>query len=382
MICSSARRLSRTMQVTRETDVEKRRDLAGVRVAVSGVGGGVGQAILRALRLVSSDLWILGLDMNPRSAGLYTVDTGHCLPPCTEPGYIEQLLDVLRKERISTLIPGSDPELAVLARARDEIEAAGILVLVGAPDPVDICRDKRLSSEFFRELGFPFVRTVHVADAPHLGEEVGYPLVVKPVGGSASRGVAVVFSRSELEPYLGQPAYIAQESAFPASWAHEADVVSAETVYRGGSLRQEEEISIQVVYDHVGEHVGTFTSVNRLQSGVPIFVDPQRIPQVESVVGQMANALRDRGLIGPCNFQCRLTDQGSKVFEINPRFTGITGVRAAMGFNAVEAVLQRVLLDTPVDEVRASLVQPMDRLSIRYVDETIVSRAQLEEMGA
>lgn len=369
------------MQIMKEIDVESRRDLADVRVAVSGVGGGVGQAILRALRLVPSDLWILGLDMNPRSAGLYTVDMGYCLPPCKEPGYIEQLLDVLKKERISVLIPGSDPELAVLARARDEIETAGIRVLVGAPDPVDVCRDKRLSSGFFRELGFPFVRTVHVADAPLLGEEVGYPLVVKPVGGSASRGVAVVFSRSELEPYLEQPGYIAQESAFPASWTHNAGGLATESVYRGGSLRQEEEISIQVVYDHVGEHVGTFTSVNRLQSGVPIFVDPQRIPQVELVVEQMANALRDRGLIGPCNFQCRLTDQGPRVFEINPRFTGITGVRAAMGFNAVEAVLCRVLLNTPVDEVRASLVQPTDRLSIRYVDETIVPRVRLEEMG-
>jgi len=137
-----------------------------------------------------------------------------------------------------------------------------------------------------------------------------------------------------------------------------------------------------VIYDHLGEHLGTFTSVNRLQGGVPIYVDPQRIPQVESLVEQMASALRDRGLIGPCNLQCRLTEDGPKIFEINPRFTGITGVRAAMGFNAVEAVLSRLLHDAPIDEVRASLIQPTDQLSIRYVDEAIVPRERLEEMGA
>jgi biotin carboxylase len=207
-------------------------------------------------------------------------------------------------------------------------------------------------------------------------------LVVKPIGGSASRGVAVVFSRAELQPYLAQSGYIAQEAAFPTSWTRKDRGIVSETVHRGGSLRQEDEISIQVVFDHVGEHLGTFTSVNRLQSGVPIFVDPQRVPRVEEVVERMAEALRDRGLIGPCNFQSRLTEQGPKVFEVNPRFTGITGVRAAMGFNEVEAVLRRALFEEPIEAVRASLVQPTDRLSVRYVDEMIVPRARLEEMGA
>jgi carbamoylphosphate synthase large subunit len=362
--------------------VRKRRTLGGVRVAVTGVGGGVGQSILRALRMTSPDLWILGLDMNPRSAGLYLADAGCLLPACTDPDYVGRLVDVLKRERVTVLIPGSDPELPVLARAREKIEATGPRVVVGAPQAVDVCRDKRRSSGFFRELGFPFVRTVPIAQAADLADEVGYPLVVKPIGGSASRGVAVVFSRAELQPYLAQSGYIAQEAAFPTSWSRKDRGIVSEAVHRGGSLRQEDEISIQVVFDHVGEHLGTFTSVNRLQSGVPIFVDPQRVPRVEEVVERMAEALRDRGLIGPCNFQSRLTEQGPKVFEVNPRFTGITGVRAAMGFNEVEAVLRRALFEEPIEAVRASLVQPTDRLSVRYVDEMIVPRARLEEMGA
>jgi carbamoyl-phosphate synthase large subunit len=366
----------------RETEVGNKLHLGNARIAVTGVGGGVGQAVLRALRTASLDIWTLGMDMNPRSAGLYSTNLGHRLPPCTAPDYIDRLLAIMLEHRISVLIPGSDPELLALSRARHEIEAAGIRVIVGAVGPVEICRDKRLSSDFFRELGFPFVRTVPVADAVSLAAEVGYPLVVKPIGGSASRGVIIVFSRSELEPLLSRPGYIAQECAFPASWSRETGGITAEAVYRGRSLRQEEEISIQVVYDLAGHHLGTFTSVNRLQDGVPTYVDPQRIPQAEAIVEQMAHALRDQGLVGPCNLQCRLTEEGPKVFEINPRFTGITGVRAAMGFNAVAAVLHRTLFDTPVDTIRASLVQPKDQLSIRYVDEIIVPREELEEMNA
>ena len=348
---------------------------------MTGVGGGVGQAVLRALRLTSPDLWILGLDMNPRGAGLYLADGRACLPPCSEAEYLPRLSEILERERIDVLIPGSDPELAVLARARGALEALGVRVVVGGAEPIDICRDKERCAEVLRADGFPFVRTVPVGQALSLAQEVGYPLVLKPLGGSASRGVRIVFSESELEPYLSQPGTIAQEPAFPSSWTQEPGGIAAEHVFRNGTLRQEEEISIQVIHDHEGHHLGTFASINRLQGGVPIFIDPQELPQVEALAEQMAEALRTRGLIGPCNIQCRLTEAGPKVFEINPRFTGITGLRAAMGFNAVKAVLERWMFDKPVAEVRASLVRTRGLCGVRYVDETVVDRAQMLEMG-
>jgi nucleoside-diphosphate-sugar epimerase len=40
------------------------------------------------------------------------------------------------------------------------------------------------------------------------------------------------------------------------------------------------------------------------------------------------------------NIQGRLTNKGFKIFEINPRFTGITGLRALMGFNEVEICIK------------------------------------------
>jgi carbamoylphosphate synthase large subunit len=85
--------------------------------------------------------------------------------------------------------------------------------------------------------------------------------------------------------------------------------------------------------------------------------------------------------VGPCNFQCRLTSEGVRVFEVNTRFTGITGVRAAMGWNEVEAVVRRMAFDEPVDAVRASLRRRYDVLGMRYVDEKLVSRRAFEELA-
>jgi len=349
----------------------------GAKIAVTGVGGGVGQSIIRALRRSNAGYRILGLDMNPLSAGLYQCDRAKPVPPCDHADYVPRLAEILIEEKVAVLIPGSDPELSVLAEAKSALEETGAHVFVGGAEAVAICRDKLACARFFRQHGLPFVRTVPVQEAMDLAEEVGFPLIVKPLGGSASRGTELVFDAKGLERHLGREGYIAQEFAMPAVWKDDFARRGAASVFPRGALRQEEEVSIQVLLDHEANRLGTFCSVNRLQSGVPIHVDPRRIPEAEAIVGRMADELIGVGLTGPTNYQCRLTDEGPKVFEINPRFTGITAVRAAMGFNEVDAILGRILRGLSVEDARGALVQPSDVVSCRYVDEIVVPRDRL-----
>lgn len=351
-----------------------------VCVAVTGVGGGVGQAILRALRHSTMEFRVVAVDMEPRSPDLYEVDVGRIVPAAESPDYIPILEALIAAEGVELLIPGSDTELPVLARSRARLEAAGAQVVVGAPEPVDYGYDKLLGAAFFAKLGLPFVRTVDGPDGASLAAEIGYPLVVKPKSGSASRNVVVALGPEDLAPYACRRDFIVQEYAVAEAWNTRREDVRRETVTRGGGLRQEDEVSVQVLYDHEANHLGTFSSVNRLRGGIPLFVDPGPSPEAEAVSERMARALVDCGLVGPCNFQCRLTSEGVRVFEVNTRFTGITGVRAAMGWNEVEAVVRRMAFDEPVDAVRASLRRRYDVLGMRYVDEKLVSRRAFEEL--
>jgi len=350
-------------------------------VAVTAVGGGVGQAILRALRHSTMEFRIIALDMEPRSPDLYASDGAYIVPAAEDPEYTATLERVVAAEGVELLFAGSDTELPVLARSRARLEAAGAKVVVGAPESVDYGYDKLLGAAFFRDLGLPFVRTVEGPEGAALAAEIGYPLVVKPKSGSASKNVTVAFGPEDLAPYADRDDFIVQEYAVAEAWNTRREDVRRETVTRGGGLRQEDEISVQVLYDHERNHLGTFSSVNRLRGGIPLFVDPGRSPEAEAVSGRMASALVDCGLVGPCNFQCRLTSDGVRVFEVNTRFTGITGVRAAMGWNEVEAVVRRMLFDEPVDAVRASLQRRFDVLGMRYVDERLVPRKAFERLS-
>ena len=354
--------------------------MSAYNIAVTAVGGGVGQSVLRALRLSSIQLKIIGFDPNPWSAGLYTCSKGYTIPHSSNSSFVESLLEKLRMEGVRVVIPGSDPEVTVIARTREQFISSGIFPVTGTEEAVHLCRDKLAGCRFFRNLGIPFARTVPAKEAYSLGDEAGFPLIVKPVGGSASRGISIAFNKEQLRQQLAGGDKVVQEYLIPECWGKKQDELTTDDVYENGILRQTDEISIQMLFDHEGKFLGKFTSRNVLRDGVPMLIDPAAVPQAEEIAYKMAVMLVEKGFIGPCNLQCKITERGPIFFEINPRFTGITAVRAAMGFNEVEAILRRVLLNEPLDEVRTHLEISRDLVCSRYITEAVIPRDNLETL--
>lgn len=351
-----------------------------IRVLVTAVGGGVGQAILRALKCSSLSLRVVGTDVTPWSTGLYTADKGYLVPSAgAREAYRARMLEICRGEAIEVLIPGSDPELEPLAELADELEALGCRTIVASPACIRICRDKLETWAFFAERGLPFVETVAFADRHRLIRDKGYPLVVKPAGGSASVNVEVVSDDNGWGAEQDYRSFIVQEYLVPRAWGKAKEDLVATDVFARGQLKQEDEISIQFVLGFRKEILGVFTSVNGLRSGVPINVLPQSVPEAEAAARDMALALADQGLIGPCNFQCKLTREGPRFFEINPRYTGITGVRAGMGFHECEAMI-RLLGGEESQTVREGLSFSSELMSVRYVTDSVISKTEFQRL--
>src|SRR5690606_25764247 len=86
--------------------------------------------------------------------------------------------------------------------------------------------------------------------------------------------------------------------------------------------------------------LGRMASYNKLNNGVPIEIVAYENDDVWVVIDQLMPVFKEKGFVGPLNIQGRLTRNGLKLFEMNPRFTGITGLRALMGFNEVEACIR------------------------------------------
>lgn len=164
-------------------------DTGRVNVNVLLTSSGRRVALVRAFRHELGVLYpgarVLAADVTQWSAAFQAADAGVLMPPCDDPAYVPALLELVRREDIRVVIPLIDTELLVLARRRDDFLAAGCNLVVSDPGSIQTTRDKRLTVERLRELGF---RSPRVFEGPELErpERLPYPVFLKPAAGSSS----------------------------------------------------------------------------------------------------------------------------------------------------------------------------------------------------
>ncbi|MGH9272970.1 MAG: ATP-grasp domain-containing protein, partial [Ilumatobacteraceae bacterium] len=76
------------------------------------------------------------------STAMAAADAAYVSPPLVDPGYVECLLDVCRREEIGLIVPLFDLELPVLAAAADRFRTADVVVAVSSATVIDACQDK------------------------------------------------------------------------------------------------------------------------------------------------------------------------------------------------------------------------------------------------
>jgi carbamoyl-phosphate synthase large subunit len=295
------------------------------RVLVTGAGGNVAQGILKALAVSGLASRVVATDANPCSPGLFLVDKGYTVPRADDPAFEAAMVRILRDERIDITLVGADAETLHLARLADSLEAAtGSRVLVCPPDVVARCHDKWLTSLWFRQEGLPHPKTVLASDeagTDGLMKEFGFPLVVKPRTGFASRDVIIAGDRARLDAVrerFGETAVV-QECVGDPSREYTATAFSVAP----GQVR------------------AVLVMRRELLQGTSVRVEPVRDPALGAAVRLWAERL---GGLGPVNFQFRFTPRGPVCFEVNARFSGTMGVRYHFGYNDAAMAVRHFVL--------------------------------------
>ncbi|MBP8945730.1 MAG: NAD-dependent epimerase/dehydratase family protein [Paludibacteraceae bacterium] len=310
-------------------------------IGISCIGSGVGQSVINSLRLSRLPLRTIGLGTNPFAFGAYDCDEYDYTKNIYEKDYIDDLIDKCIKHNIDLIIPGLDDEALLFAQNSDKFEKAGIIAIHADKELISICRDKeRMSLELNKTVNV-FVKSY---DKNSLLEDISFgnikfPFIAKPRSGFASRGIEIIRNEGDIKKI--NESHIIQELAIPSKDDPNYDFYMSQISKNINP--QVSEVSIQVVYSPEGELMGRMFSYNKLNNGVPIEIVPYENEYIWAIIDQLMPALLKLGLKGPLNIQGRLTDEGLKLFEMNPRFTGITGLRALMGFNEVEACVKEWL---------------------------------------
>jgi carbamoyl-phosphate synthase large subunit len=294
-----------------------------VTVLLTGAGAGVGQSILKALRLSKVKTRIIIADMDPLTAGLYRADAAYVIPAANDPKYIPHLEAICKKEQVELLLVGTDVELPVLARHKADFQRnTATRIIVSDNETIAIADDKWKTTEFLRSHGFPFIRSALPKDVDTLMRDVGFPLVVKPRVGARSVGFAIAHDEPELRELLRKT-----KDAIVQEYLPEED----EEYTCGGFFMD-------------GECYGVIPMKRWLRNGDTYKAIAKHDPHLERFIERVGKTLK---IDGPCNFQLRRSGDQWKIFEINCRFSGTTGAASALGFNVVNALLQHIFYDRP-----------------------------------
>lgn len=346
-----------------------------VTVIVTGVGGGVGQSIMKGLHLAMDrrgevEYRIIGVDADPMASGLFRADVGYTVPMAHESGYVDRLIEVAQEENVDILVPGSDPEVSVVAKNRDTLSNDGEMeILVSSADSVDVGRDKWRTYNFLKEHGFETPATVLGSDAYDIVDSVGFPLIVKPRTGSASRGLFVVTDYNELNYALTQSTdeVVVQEYLVPTAW-------EGRDLTRSDLRRQVDEYSTETIVDADGDIVLSLSNWRKMDKGVPSVAKIQPYDDIREACEAVVDNL---DVLGPVNLQARMTESGISFFELNTRFTGSTAVRCTAGFNGPDAMVRHLVLGDHINESDLSFENLVE---MRYKDEVYVSEDTFEQM--
>lgn len=165
---------------------------AGRRVALL-------HAFRQSLRNLGLTGQVMAADMSPLSSAFHAADRRFLVPPCSSDEFVPAMLDVCARANVGLVVPTIDPELPVYASNSRRFADVGTTVAVSSPDVVAIGADKRATYAWLQENALPTVRQGTVEEAQRHPERWPFPLIVKPLGGSAAVGVAQVRTWTELE---------------------------------------------------------------------------------------------------------------------------------------------------------------------------------------
>lgn len=324
-------------------------------VLVTGVGGGGhGAQILKALRLAHTPYWVAGTDVSPYSSGLALVDQPYLVPRADDPGYVDAILKICRAHAIRAVFHGSEPELKVLSANRGRLEAEGVFVPINPQHVIDVCMDKLQTAERLRELGFgvpPFAEVQSLEDAQAFGH---FPAVLKPaVGGGGSANLFLVQTPEELTSCVEQLLAICDRFIMQAYvGTHDQEYTVGVLLDMHGNLINSIGVR-RYVLSALGNRVKAPNRSGREELGPLLAISSGvsqgeigRFPQVTRTCEAIALGL---GARGPLNVQCRLVDGQVSVFEINPRFSGTTSLRALAGYNEPDVLIRTHVLGETIE---------------------------------
>lgn len=310
-------------------------------ILVSGASGIVGYGILKSLRHSHPTYRLIGTTVYDRTAAQAFCDVFEKAPLTNHETYIPWLIDLIKKYKVSLVIPGIEADVIAWNEHRTTIEQNGALVLLNNSELIKLCADKWLFYQRLIEHNSPYA----IPTSLEFDEEIQqFPLLLKPRKGSGSKGIKIIENKKSLDEHLSD--------------------LGTKLMIQPIIGSVEEEYTTSAFFDLDSQLCASSTLKRKLsQAGFTESAETAEVDDIDKALLHLGKIFMP---VGPTNFQFRVDKGQLKLLEINPRISSATSIRAAFGYNesamSVEFFLQKKSPGQPLLK-RGS--------AVRYVEDLI-----------
>ena len=312
--------------------------------AVCGIG--VGSQIVKALRLSKHGYYIVGLDSEVLSIGFNNVDKFYNVPSAASQDYIDILLNICKAESIKVIFCGSEIELKRISPERNRFIEMGIFFPYNNQRILDLCFNKSDTIKWLEYNNFLFPRSIVVYSPEELEAVYDFPVVLKPhINSGGSTNVFIAQDKKELY-FIGN--YLL---SICNEFMIQQYIGSTHEEYTVGILFDMEGSLINSIvikkniFFYLSNRLKVKNKTNKKELGDTLAIS-SGISQGEinnfPVIAQQCEIITKKmNCVSAVNIQCRVVNDDVYVFEINPRFSGTTSLRAIVGYNEPDILIQK-----------------------------------------
>ena len=295
-----------------------------LNVLVTGAGNGVGQSIIKSLKISKFKPNIIAADINVFSSGLYVCDKSLIIPKVEEKNSKTKLIKILKDNDIDILFVGSEFEIDFFSKNKDYFEKkTKTIICISDNKIIKIGNDKFKTIKFLKEnnISYPLTFIPNVNNLSKLTKLINFPLILKDRFGTSSKNVFVIKNILELKKKI----YFIKKP------------IIQELLGKKNPEIFDEEYTCSFFSSFDKKIHGPFLSQRTIKYGTSWILKSIDNKQLRRLMLDISKKI---DFVGSINIQLKKHKKKFIPFEINPRFSGTTCIRAALGFNEPEMYIQ------------------------------------------
>ncbi|MEM6696537.1 MAG: carbamoyl-phosphate synthase large subunit [Pseudomonadota bacterium] len=260
-----------------------------------------------------------------------------------EPLTFEHVMEILRVEQENGTLHGVIVQFGgqTPLKLANALHDAGIPILGTTPDAIDLAEDRERFQALVHGLALKQPHNAIAAteaDAIAAGDEIGFPLVIRPSYVLGGRAMEIVRDRASLERYIADAVVVSGDSpVLLDSYLDGATEVDVDCLCDGSAVH------IAGVMEHI-EEAGVHSGDSAC-SLPPHTLAPEIVAELTRQARELALALN---VVGLMNVQFAVKDGTVYLIEVNPRASRTVPFVAKATDSAIASIAARLMAGEPL----------------------------------